>query len=159
MTQGFVLPRIAFALTLVATQSNAKIDSDSILAFLRLVMKKSRKFEYFHVSQVRRNATQRKGLVSYCEPGLSRNTLMCIAYCGRSNVTRPFPARGLGAGNETTFDVPFSTPTLEERDYSHDHRYCTPCTAYRDWKRRAPLHIYNGERKVDLSCAFSGRMN
>ena len=42
---------------------NAWIDLDSILAFLcvaflRLVMKKSRKFEYFCVSQARRNTTQ-----------------------------------------------------------------------------------------------------
>ena len=41
---------------------HARIDSDSILAFLcvallRLVMKKSRNFEYFCVLQARRNAT------------------------------------------------------------------------------------------------------
>ena len=57
MTQGLALRCVAFALTLVATQSNARIDPDSILAFLciallHLVMKKLRNFEYFRVSHV-----------------------------------------------------------------------------------------------------------
>ena len=69
MTQGFVLCHVAFVLTLVATQSNSRIDLDSILAFLRLVIKKLRNSNNFTFHKF--DATQRKGLASYCEPGLS----------------------------------------------------------------------------------------
>ena len=63
MMQGLTLRCIAFTLTLVTTQSNARIDLDSILAFLRIVFvcschEKLQKFEYFHVSQAQHNATQ-----------------------------------------------------------------------------------------------------
>ena len=64
----------------VDAHRNARIDSDSILAFLcvaflRLVVKKLRKFEYFRVSQAQRNAMQCKSLASYCELGLR----LCIS--------------------------------------------------------------------------------
>ena len=38
MTQRLVVRCVAFALKLVATQSNARIDVDSILAFLRVAL-------------------------------------------------------------------------------------------------------------------------
>ena len=63
MTQEFVLHHVAFALTLVTMQSNARIDPDSILvflcvAFLRLVMKKIAKIRIFSrfASSTQRNA-------------------------------------------------------------------------------------------------------
>ena len=77
---------VAFVLTLVATQRNARIDSDPILVFLcvvslRLITKKSRKglIRNICVSQI--NTTQ--GLASYCEPAFKLgcswdNVLLCF---------------------------------------------------------------------------------
>ena len=61
MTQGLVLHCIAFMLTLVVTQSNARIDLNFILvvAFLHPVMKNSLTFSFHKL-----DATQRKGLAS-----------------------------------------------------------------------------------------------
>ena len=65
---------IAFALMLIATQSNTRIDSNSIftllcVVFLGLVTKNSPKIaNIFSVSHARHNITQ--ALVSYSEPGL-----------------------------------------------------------------------------------------
>ena len=71
MTQGFVLRRVTFVLILVATQSNARIDLDSILAFLcvaflHLVMKKIAKIRIFSriASSTQRNARALRHIVN-----------------------------------------------------------------------------------------------
>ena len=62
---------VVFALTLVETQHDARIDSDPIfafpcVAFLRLVVKKPPTFLVINLCVSRINATQ--GLASLCEP-------------------------------------------------------------------------------------------
>ena len=69
-----MLRRVAFALTLVATQRNARIDSDPILAFLciaslHLITKKSLKILIRNICVSQINAMQ--GLVSHYEPALT----------------------------------------------------------------------------------------
>ena len=72
MTLHHMLRCVAFALTLVTTQRNARIDSDPILAVLcvaslLLIAKKSLNLEMFAF----RKLTQRKALASHCEPAFS----------------------------------------------------------------------------------------
>ena len=67
MTQGLAMHCVTFVLMLISTQSNTRIDSDSIftflyIAFLCLITKKS---EYFCVLHTRHNAVQ--ALASYSE--------------------------------------------------------------------------------------------
>ena len=65
--------RVASHCLCIDTHHNVMIDSDPILAFLCvaflcLIMKLLQNFEYFHVSQNRRNTTQQRHLASHCEP-------------------------------------------------------------------------------------------
>ena len=71
MTLYHMLRCVAFVLTLVATQHNARIDLDPILAFLcfaslRLITKKSLKYLIRSICVSQINATQ--GLASHYEP-------------------------------------------------------------------------------------------
>ena len=50
--------------------SYTRIDLDSILAFLRLVMKIHENLNIFTLCKLWRDAMQRKGLASYCELSL-----------------------------------------------------------------------------------------
>ena len=77
MTQGFVLRCVAFTLMLLATQSNPRIDSDSILAFLHLVMNNCKNLNIFTFHKL--DATQCKGLASYCEPSCTFLNFMQVS--------------------------------------------------------------------------------
>ena len=96
MIQGLALCCITFVLTLIAMRSNARIDSDSILAFLciallHLVTKKSRKYEYFRVSQAQHNATQGPCVILWTGPKcvLSlTNSFPCALYASISVMQR-----------------------------------------------------------------------
>ena len=69
----------------IDTHHNVTIDSDPILAFLcvaflHLIMKLLQNFEYFRVSQDRRNTTQRRHLASHCEPSSRVHSILYESY-------------------------------------------------------------------------------
>ena len=77
MTLHHMLRCVAITLTLVATQRNARINSDPILAFLcfaslRLIAKKALKVLIRNICVSQINATQ--SLASHCEPALICNS-------------------------------------------------------------------------------------
>ena len=91
MTLHHMLRCVAIMLMLVATQRNARIDSDPILAFLcfaslRLIAKKAIKVLIRNICVSLINETQ--GLASHCEPSLICNSGIQLQRTGRKHVKR-----------------------------------------------------------------------